>query len=122
MLSLTTAWVWIQDIVCEKVASDLELGGGFHWVLWFPPPLTTGLSQVRCNMAEKGGETSVVAFSGHNIAFQTNLFPISSCPPKFQLVLKMVILHENCMIGLKMYLPRKISTLNFFHPPNSQST
>ena len=27
---------------CEKVASDLGLGGGFCWVLQFPPPLTTG--------------------------------------------------------------------------------
>ena len=27
---------------CEKVASDLGLGGGFPQVLWFPPPVTTG--------------------------------------------------------------------------------
>ena len=27
---------------CEKVASDLELGGGFRQVLRFPPLLTTG--------------------------------------------------------------------------------
>ena len=26
---------------CEKVASDLRLGGDFHRVLRFPPPLTT---------------------------------------------------------------------------------
>ena len=23
----------------EKGASDLLLGAGFHWVLWFPPPI-----------------------------------------------------------------------------------
>ena len=27
---------------CEKVASDLELGGGFRRVLRFPAPVTTG--------------------------------------------------------------------------------
>ena len=27
---------------CEQVASDLGLGGGFHQVFRFPPPVTTG--------------------------------------------------------------------------------
>ena len=40
MLSLTTAWVRIPAYVCEKVASDLELGGVFRRVLRFPPLLT----------------------------------------------------------------------------------
>ena len=38
---------------CEKVASDLELGGGFRRVLRFPPPVTTGLSRISCNTADK---------------------------------------------------------------------
>ena len=32
-LSLTTAWVRIPAWACEKVASDLGLGGGFRRVL-----------------------------------------------------------------------------------------
>ena len=32
----------IQAGVCEKVASDVGLGGGFRRVLWFPELLTTG--------------------------------------------------------------------------------
>ena len=27
---------------CEKVVSDLRLGGGFRMVLWYPPPVTAG--------------------------------------------------------------------------------
>ena len=42
LLSPTTAWVRIPASACEKVASDLGLGGGFHGVLRFPPLLTTG--------------------------------------------------------------------------------
>ena len=38
---------------CEKVASDLGLGGGFRRVLRFPPPVTTGSSRLRRIMAEK---------------------------------------------------------------------
>ena len=41
-LSLTTAWVRIPAWACEKVASDLGLGGGFRRLLRFPPLLTTG--------------------------------------------------------------------------------
>ena len=37
---------------CEKVANDLELGGGFCWALWFPPPLTNGQSRLTRHMAE----------------------------------------------------------------------
>ena len=40
-LSLTTAWVRIPAWACEKVASNLGLGGGFRRVLQFPPLLTT---------------------------------------------------------------------------------
>ena len=32
----------LTAIVCEKVASDLGLGGGFRRVLQFSPLLTTG--------------------------------------------------------------------------------
>ena len=52
LLSLITVWVQILAGVCEKVARDLELGSGFHQVLWFPTPLTTGQSQICLNMAE----------------------------------------------------------------------
>ena len=38
--SLLTAWVRIRARACEKVASDLGLGGGFRRVLRFPPLLT----------------------------------------------------------------------------------
>ena len=41
-LPLTTAWVRIPTWACEKVASDLGLGGGFRRVLRFRPPYTTG--------------------------------------------------------------------------------
>ena len=41
-LSLTTAQVRIPPGECEKVASDLVLGGGFHRDLRLPPLLTTG--------------------------------------------------------------------------------
>ena len=27
---------------CEKVSSDLGLGGGFHWAMRFAPPPTCG--------------------------------------------------------------------------------
>ena len=38
---------------CEKVASDLRLGGrGHRGVLWFPHPLTTGPTWLSLNMAE----------------------------------------------------------------------
>ena len=40
-------------MACEKDASDLGFGGGFRWVLQFPPPVTNGYSQLNCNMAEK---------------------------------------------------------------------
>ena len=36
-----------------KVASDLELDGGFRRVLRFPQPVTTGLSRLSLEMAEK---------------------------------------------------------------------
>ena len=52
-LSLTTVWVRIPPEACEKVASDLGLCGGFRRVLLFPPPITTGLSQLIRNMIEK---------------------------------------------------------------------
>ena len=48
-LSLTIAWVWIPAWACEKVASDLGLGGGFRRVLWFPPLSTTGFSRISHN-------------------------------------------------------------------------
>ena len=35
----------LPGLACEKVASDLWLGGGFLWVLCFLPPVTTGLSR-----------------------------------------------------------------------------
>ena len=41
---LTTARVRILAGASEKVASDFALGGGFHPVLQFPPPLATGFS------------------------------------------------------------------------------
>ena len=41
---LTTARVQFPAWACEEVTSDLGLGGGFHWVLWFTPPLRNGLS------------------------------------------------------------------------------
>ena len=43
-LSLTTAWVRIPAWACEKVASDLGLGGVYRRVLRFPPLHTTGYS------------------------------------------------------------------------------
>ena len=57
-LSLTTAWVRIPTWACEKVASDLGLGGGFRRVLRFPPPHTTGWSQTshiwhKCDEKQK---------------------------------------------------------------------
>ena len=42
LLSLTTVWVRIPVWTCEKVASNLGLGGGFCRILRFPPLLTTG--------------------------------------------------------------------------------
>ena len=41
--SHTAAWVRIPSWACEKVTSDLGLGGGFRRVLRFPPLFTTGL-------------------------------------------------------------------------------
>ena len=45
----------LPGIPHEKFASDLGLGGGFHRLLWFPPPLTTGSykSQISLKVAEK---------------------------------------------------------------------
>ena len=42
VLSLTASCLSPLPRACEKVASDLGLGGGFLWVLLFHPPLTTG--------------------------------------------------------------------------------
>ena len=42
--------------VCEKVASDLGLGGAFHQVLRFPLPLRTGQSQISRKMPEKSDD------------------------------------------------------------------
>ena len=44
-LSLTTARVRIPARACEKVASDLGLGVGFHWVLLFRSLLITAKSR-----------------------------------------------------------------------------
>ena len=52
-LSLTTVRVQIPPRACEKVANDLRLVGGFRRVLQFPLPVTTGLSRINRNMAEK---------------------------------------------------------------------
>ena len=57
-LSFTTACVRIPAWACEKVASDLGLGGGFRRVLRFPPLLTTGYSQIshdwhKCDVKTK---------------------------------------------------------------------
>ena len=40
-----TAWLRIPAGVCEKVASDLGLGGGFRLVLPFPQSPITGWSR-----------------------------------------------------------------------------
>ena len=50
-LSLTTARVRIPAGACEKVNSDLGVGGGFRRVLRFPPLLTTAWSRISHNMA-----------------------------------------------------------------------
>ena len=42
----TTAWVQIPAWACEKVDSDLGLGGGFRRVLRFSPLFTTGKSRI----------------------------------------------------------------------------
>ena len=49
LLSFTTAWVRIPAAACEKVASDLGLGGGFPG--YFPPP--SHLVTPSPNMAKK---------------------------------------------------------------------
>ena len=36
-----TARFPIADVACEKFVSDLGLGGGFRWILRFPPLLIT---------------------------------------------------------------------------------
>ena len=55
-VSLTTARVRILPRVCEKVASDLGLGGVFHWVFQLPPPVTTGWSRLRRNTPKESDE------------------------------------------------------------------
>ena len=37
----------------EEVTRNLGLGGGFRWVLRFPPPGQTGQSRLSRNMVEK---------------------------------------------------------------------
>ena len=39
MLSPSTTWVGVAAMACEKVASDLGLSSGSHWLLRFTPPL-----------------------------------------------------------------------------------
>ena len=41
-LIISHCGVRIQPRSCEKVATDLGLGGVFHRVLWFPLPVTIG--------------------------------------------------------------------------------
>ena len=41
-LPLTASRVRIVAGACEKVESDLVLGGGFRQVFRFPPPVTAG--------------------------------------------------------------------------------
>ena len=47
-----------QPGASEEVASDLRLGGGFCWVLQFPPPLPIGYSRLR---KKKGTEIKIPA-------------------------------------------------------------
>ena len=49
LLSLTTAFVCIMVMACVINASDLELGGGFHRVLLFPPHLQLACHDLRTN-------------------------------------------------------------------------
>ena len=64
--SLTTACFWILAWACEKVTSDLGLSGVFHWVPWFPQPLTTGQSRRRLNIVERGTITEIPNFHRWN--------------------------------------------------------
>ena len=53
-LFLSTLWVRIPRGACEKVASELQLGGGFHWVQQFPHQLQlASQSQLSRIMAEE---------------------------------------------------------------------
>ena len=52
--NLSNAWVWMPTrVIMRVVASDLVLDGGCHRALKLPSSLTTGLSQLSHNMAEK---------------------------------------------------------------------
>ena len=41
LIALTTRFRILSG-ACKEVTSDLGAGGGFHKVLWLPPPRTTG--------------------------------------------------------------------------------
>ena len=53
MLTAKVVPVQIPSSSCDTVAFDLRLGVAFCQVLQFPPLVTTGLSRLSCNMAEK---------------------------------------------------------------------
>ena len=59
----------------EKVANDLGLGGGFHWVPWFPPPVTTGYSRFCRNMAEKVTKNEIQNFKFPTLQSRRGLKP-----------------------------------------------
>ena len=52
-VSLPHAWVWILLKAFAKVASDLDLGGGFVQVFQFPLLITIIWSFFNLNMKEK---------------------------------------------------------------------
>ena len=51
--SLNATRVRVAPGAYENVSSDLGLGGGFHWVLRFPTPVTADESRLSQNVAEK---------------------------------------------------------------------
>ena len=67
-LSLTTAWVRIPAWACEKVDSDLELGGGFRRVLRFLHYLQLASHELA---------TIGINVTKNEIQIQIQAFPIS---------------------------------------------
>ena len=69
---------------CEKVASDLGLGGGFCRVLRFPPLLTTGWSQIRHNW-HKFDEKQNSKFPVTVIRSSGNIKGITTCETEYKI-------------------------------------
>ena len=75
---LITASIWLR--ACKKVASDLELGGGFTWVLQCPPLSKLASHSLLTGMCQKRTPYTIL-ISPHNKDTRKKIIRCSYLPP-----------------------------------------